>query len=140
MTRSRHILLVAAVASAVLGLTGCTVSSSPPPAGSFCVPRFTIEPSVVRAGDTISIASDTKCDVDPPREGWVVIAAPVGSPEQGVRTTVTDRFDGTFRVELGLSSDFRVGDAFAGIENWDYSQCADTGSCASASAPFTVRP
>jgi hypothetical protein len=140
MTRSQHILLIAAVASAVLGLTGCTVSPSPPPAGSFCVPRFTIEPSVVRAGDTISIASDAKCDVDLPREGWVVIASPVGSRDQGVRANVMDRFDGTFRVELVLSSDFPVGDAFAGIENWDYSQCADTGSCASASASFRVRP
>lgn len=53
---------------------------------------------------------------------------------------VDDEFDGTFRVELDLPSGFPAGDAFAGVENWDYSECADTGSCASASASFTVTP
>jgi len=64
---------------------------------------------------------------------------PTGQPELGVRLTVTDAFDGAFRVQMTVPTDFPAGAAFAGIENWDYSACSDNASCASASVDFTVQ-
>jgi len=117
---------------------GCTFSASP--ATSTCLPRFAIEPSEVRPGDSITLVSDTPCDVAPPEGGWTVLAAPSGMPDLGVRATTTEDFDGSFRVQLELPDDFAPGDAFAGIDNWDYSACSDGGSCASASVDFVVLP
>jgi hypothetical protein len=126
-----------------LGLSGC-VSSSPPPT-SWCVPRIIVEPTVVSPGESITLSSDTECHVAQPPDGWEVIVAPVGQVENGVSTTVTDDFDGSFSVTVVIPEDFASGDAFAGIANWDYSPCDDTnavgsaGSCAGASGSFTVR-
>jgi hypothetical protein len=127
-----------------LGLSGC-VSSSPPPS-SWCVPRIIVEPAIVAPGESITLSSDTECDVSQPPGGWDVIVAPIGQVENGVSTTVTDDFDGSFSVTVVIPEDFPSGDAFADIANWDYSPCDDTGvtsassgSCASASGSFTVR-
>lgn len=88
--------------------------------------------------------SDTSCEVAPPSGGWSVLVAPVGHPDQGVRTEVDDGFDGSFSVSVDIPLDFPPGEAFAAIDNWDYSPCDDTnsnnsaGSCAAASGSFTV--
>jgi hypothetical protein len=131
----RFTLCAAALA---FSLSGC-ITTSPPPSTSLCTPRFTIEPAVVPPGGTITLASDTECDAAQPNGGWSVLIAPVGRPDEGVRTTVTDVFDGSFSVNLSVPATFPIGEAFAGIENWDYSECRGSGSCASASASFTVR-
>ncbi|MEO8527686.1 MAG: hypothetical protein ABI435_01260 [Pseudolysinimonas sp.] len=139
MTLTPRRLLGTGLAALALMVSGCTSTS--PPASSFCVPRFTIEPSVASPGDTITLTSDTTCDVEPPGGGWSVVLAPVGQLELGVRTNVADGFDGSFSITLSVPATFPSGEAFAGIENWDYSTCSDTagGSCASATATFTVR-
>jgi hypothetical protein len=132
------------VAIAVLALAGCTYSGPPPWPSSYCLPRFTVEPAVVSPGESITMTATDECDVTPPGSGWVVLVAPVGQPASGVSTTVTDGFDGSFSVTVEIPATFPSGEAFASIENWDYSPCDDTsvngaGSCASASASFTVR-
>jgi len=138
MNRPRRIGSAVALMGLAMLVNGCTLSA--PPATSLCLPRFAIEPSEVRPGDSIMLVSDTPCDVDPPEGGWAVLAAPSGMPDLGVRATTTEDFDGSFRVQLELPDDFPPGDAFAGIDNWDYSACSDGGSCASASVDFVVLP
>ncbi len=133
-----------ALGLAAISLAGCTYSSAP--ASGFCVPRFTIEPSTAKPGDTVTLESTTVCDVDVPRDGWTVQVAPIGETALGVQSSVRDPFDGSWSVEVVLPADFPAGDAFAGIANWDYSDCNapgdanSSGSCASASVDFVVTP
>jgi hypothetical protein len=136
MCSRRSAAAVVVVAATVL-LGGCAMSS-PFPAGG-CVPRIFVEPKVTTPGDTIVVTSDTACDDTPPEGGWVVIAAHIGGGKALAHTTTQEGFDGSFRVTLQLPSDFPVGQAFAGIENWDYSFCSANASCASATGDFTVR-
>jgi hypothetical protein len=136
MTRLRRIAPAVALASLGLVMPGCTYSS--PPAGDFCVPRITVEPAVVSPGGTITMSSDTACDTAKPPGGWAVLVAPVGQVGLGVSTTVPDEFDGSFSVMFEVPDYFPSGEAFAGISNWDYSDCPDNASCASASGSFTV--
>lgn len=124
------------IATAGVLFSGCTMSSPPPSSG--CVPRVMVEPKVAAPGGTITLTSDTTCDDEPPRGGWAVIAAPVGSPQALASVTTDDEFDGSFRVTITLPTDFPAGEAYAGIDNWDYSFCSDDGSCASATGDFTV--
>ena len=97
-----------------------------------------VDPKTVSPGGTITLRSDTTCDNEPPQEGWVVTAAPVGNQKELATATTHDRFDGSFRVTLTLPADFPAGDAYTGIDDWDYSFCSDNGSCASATGDFTV--
>lgn len=136
--------LAVALGFAAVLVAGCTYSSAPE--SGFCVPRLTIEPSEASPGDTITLESTTVCDVDVPRDGWIVQVAPVGETALGVESSVPDAFDGSFRVEVVLPAGFPPGEAFAAIANWDYSDCnapADrnsSGSCAGASIDFVVTP
>jgi len=133
----------AALAALALLVSGCV--SSAPPSTSWCVPRIFVEPAVVSPGETITMSSDSSCDAPQPSGGWSVLVAPVGHPDEGVRTAITDDFDGSFSVTVTIPLDFPTGEAFAAIDNWDYSPCDDTNSvggnasCAGASGSFIVR-
>lgn len=129
------ILMVAALS---LALSGC--STIGPGAGSCVVPRVQVEPTVVHPGDTITVVAEDACDVRMPDDGWVVGAGHVGGGGTLVHVTSADALDGSFRVELQLPDDFPIGEAYAGIENWDYSTCPDNASCASPTGSFTVEP
>lgn len=122
-----------------LSLTGCILQGIPE--GRSCLPVLTAEPRTAHAGETVVIASATRCDAPRPDGGWTVLVAPSGRPDHGVRTTVTDEFDGAFRVEVMIPEGFERGEASAAIENWDYSTCEDgggAGSCAGAVVDFVV--
>lgn len=135
--RRRTFALVFAVAGATT-LSGCYLSP-PPPIG--CVPRITVTPAVAAPGDTITLESDTTCDDAPPDGGWIVTATHVGSTAVLAQTTSNAQFDGSFIARMVLPTDFPIGEAYAGVSNWDYSFCeSGGGSCASATGDFIVRP
>lgn len=136
--RVAQLTLVSATAMAVLLMSGC--ASSPAPRSDLCVPQLKVAPSLPRPGDTITVTTKDHCDVDVPANGWLVVAAPVGELQAAVREVSRERIDGTFEMEVPLPSDFPAGEAFVRIENWDYSECSGSGSCASASGSFTVMP
>lgn len=121
-------------------LSGCASSSSGPGLGSDgCVPRLTVEPASAQPGDTVTVSSTDVCDDRVPKGGWAVtVQQPI---EDGRRTTTrsADAFDGSWSVQVVLPSDFPSGEASVGIDNWDYSFCADNGSCAGVSGVFRVR-
>lgn len=119
-------------------LSGC-VGRGEPPAGG-CVPRIMIEPAEVSAGETISITSDTACDDAAPSGGWVVGAGHIPGGEPLVSVVTDEQFDGSFELSLTLPADFPEGEAWAGVQNWDYSFCAANASCAAATGDFTVTP
>jgi hypothetical protein len=123
-----------------LALGGCTaINTATNPASGYCVPRVHVEPATVHAGDTITVVSDDSCGVAVPGGGWLVVAGHVGDGGKGqVTVRSSDLFDGSFRVELTLPDTFPVGEAYAGVDNWDFSPCADTASCAAPMGGFTV--
>lgn len=124
---------------ALTGLAGCTGSEGLPGA-TICVPRIHIDPKEASAGMTIVVSSTDTCDIAAPKGGWVVVASRVGAGETPLaQTTTSQSFDGSFRVELAIPAGSPAGDAWAGITNWDYSACADNGSCAAAMTEFTIR-
>jgi hypothetical protein len=129
--------LAAAAAVSWVGLTGCSSSTAPP--ASFCVPRITIEPGSVSRGETIVLESDTVCKAEHPSAGWSVVAFSLGESELAVSAMTDESFDGSFRVAIVIPESFPAGDAYAEIENWDYSVCSDSASCAGAGASFTVK-
>lgn len=102
------------------------------------MPRVEIEPVTAHAGSSISIAVDSGCDVETPEGGWKLIAAPVGHRESAVRVSVDENLADGFTAQLRLPEDFPEGEAFAGIDEWDFSKCSDSGSCASPTSGFTV--
>jgi hypothetical protein len=77
-----------------------------------------------------------------PQGGWVVGAAHVGGGGDSLVSVTTDQtFDGSFSVRLTLPENFPVGESFAGVKNWDYSNCGSSvQSCAAASGNFYVDP
>lgn len=125
----------------VAGVALGSCSTSPPPAPG-CVPRVSVTPHEASPGDTITLRSDTVCSDPRPDDGWIVTAGHVGGEAVLVRTVSRDTFDGSFTAVVDLPEDFPVGEAFAGIANWDYSFCegSGAGSCASATGDFIVRP
>lgn len=129
--------MVLALVLLVPTLSGC---SALPARG--CVPRILVEPLHATPGQTITVTSDTTCDVSIPAGGWVVVAAHVGTASEVLATvTSEDTFDGSFSVQLTLSADFPTGEALAGVKNWDYSFCTDSNSsCAVADGSFYVDP
>lgn len=138
---------VAVALTIVIGagaMSGCTSSSGGPggPGGTGragCVPRLTVEPETAHPGDTVTVSSTDVCDGRAPEDGWAVtVAQPI---EDGRHVTVRsgDPFDGSWSVPVELPSDFPAGETGVGIDNWDYSSCADNGSCAAVSGVFRVR-
>jgi hypothetical protein len=129
--------IVIVIVAVTLAVTGCAVNKV---AAENCVPRMRIAPATIHPGDSITVESADSCNVKVPSKGWVVVAGHVGAGKTLVQVNRSDEFTGSFRVELTLPSDFPVGEAYAGVDNWDYSTCADTGSCAGPMASFTVEP
>ncbi len=135
--RSRWLTLVLALALGVPALGGCGALS-----GSSCLPRISVEPSHASPGDTITVKSADKCDVKVPQGGWVIGAGHVGGGGDSLVSVTTDHsFDGSFSVRLTLPENFPVGESFAGVTNWDYSNCGSSvQSCAAANGNFYVDP
>jgi hypothetical protein len=131
--------LIGALA-ALLALGGCTTGGSPGPVGTAaCVPLVRVEPAVVAPGGTVTVVVNDDCDRDAPDGGWVVVAAPVGPGEEDrVRVGVDGRLSEGFSAEVRIPEDFPVGEAFAGIDAWDFSACSDGASCASPIGGFRV--
>ena len=129
----------AAVTIVALSLTlaGCAANKFTP---ENCVPRMNIAPATVHPGDSITVQSADRCKVEIPAVGWVVVAGHVGAGKALVEVKHSAEFNGSFRMELTLPSDFPVGEAYAGVDNWNYSTCAGTGSCAAPMGSFTVEP
>lgn len=135
MSQTRRISAVA-LALALMTLNGCAMIS---PSSGYCVPRVHVEPTSVRAGDTVTVVSEDRCEVTVPTGGWLVVAGHVGDGGNGpVQVRSSEPFDGSFRVDLQLPKDFPAGEAYAGVINWDYSTCPDTASCAGPLGGFTV--
>ena len=130
---------IAAAASATLLLTGCTVSGPEEIDATYCVPRVWVTPADALPGDAISVEVESGCDASTPPDGWVVVAAPVGQLERAVRLTVDAELEEGFTVTLEVPDDFPPGEAFAGLEEWDFSGCPDDASCASPTGSFEVR-
>ena len=135
--KSRSLTLVLALALGVPALGGCGALS-----GSSCLPRLSVEPSHASPGDTITVKSADTCDAPMPQGGWVIGAGHVGGGVDSLVSVTTDQtFDGSFSVRLTLPESFPVGESFAGVKNWDYSNCGSAvESCASASGNFYVDP
>ena len=121
----------------MLALSGCS-TPSPSPASDYCVPRVSVTPAEVRPGDTITVEVESGCDAPMPRGGWVVTAAPVGDLDAAVRTTVEEDIVDGLAVSIELPDSFPLGEAWAGILEWDYGDCADNASCASPTGSFRV--
>jgi hypothetical protein len=130
-----------AVVALTMALTGCSPTSATGGiSGGNCVPRVQIEPAIVHPGNSITVVSTDKCNVKVPGDGWTVVAGHIGDGKALVQGISSGTFDGSFRAKLTLPGDFPMGDAYAGIKNWDYSTCADSGSCASPQGDFNVQP
>lgn len=113
------------IVAVTLAVTGCATNKV---AAENCVPRMRIAPTTIHSGDSITVKSADSCNVKVPSKGWVVLTGHVGAGKALVQVNRWDEFNGSLRVELILPSDFLVGEAYAGVDNWDYSTCADTGS------------
>ena len=131
---SRRVALVIVVA---LALSGCS-TPSPSPASDYCVPRVSVTPAEVRPGDTITVEVESGCDAPMPRGGWLMTAAPVGELDLAVRTTVEKDLGDGLTISIELPSSFPLGEAWAGLDGWDYGDCADNASCASPTGSFRV--
>jgi hypothetical protein len=132
----KRILFVIACSGALL-LAGCSAALTDP-SGQGCVPLVSVQPETVRAGDTITVVVSPGCDSAAPADGWVIRAAPVGKLDQAVRVSTSADLASGFEIELLLPKDFPPGAAFAGLDDWDYSNCPDNASCASPSGDFVV--
>ena len=113
------------IMAVTLAVTGCATNKV---AAENCVPRMRIARTIIHPGDSITVKSADSCNVKVPSKGWVVEAGHVGAGKALVQVNRWDEFSGSDRVEHILPSDFPVGEAYAGVDNWDYSTCAHTGS------------
>lgn len=130
----RSVTLLLAVPLGLTALVGCSASEP------VCVPRLTVTPSQAHAGDTLTIESSDVCEVTVPRDGWRVVVSPTENRGPETAVTTLEAFDGSFSATVTLPDDIPEGDASAGVENWDYSTCDDTASCAGPYSGFTVLP
>ena len=128
---------IALVSAVTLALSGCS-TPSPSPGSDYCVPRVSVTPAEVRPGDTITVEVESGCDAPTPPGGWVMTAAPVGELDRAVRTTVEEDLGDGLTVSIELPDAFPLGEAWAGILEWDYSGCPDGASCAGPTGSFQV--
>lgn len=131
-------LAIATIAVLLAGtLNGCSLSAG---GDAYCVPMVKVAPRHAHPGDRITVWTNDRCRVPVPPGGWMVGAAPDGAgPDPVVSVMVRPRADGRFSTSLELPADMAAGDAHAGIWNWDYSRCKDTGaSCAGPMGSFRV--
>jgi len=103
-----------------------------------CVPRMSVTSGEVVRGEVVTLVTADVCEVAIPSGGWRVSAGHVGDGTALITAETDEELDGSFDVSLELPADFPTGDAWIGIENWDYSTCADASSCAGPSTTFTV--
>lgn len=132
----RGVLAGVVVVVAVGTVSGCTTSSVGDRAG--CVPRTDVSPRTAHPGDVVTLTTTDACDVPVPDDGWEVSAfAPVeGAQHTTVRSD--EPLDGSWSASVTLPSDFPLGEATFGIENWDFSTCPDDASCAAPFGSFRV--
>jgi hypothetical protein len=131
-------LAIAAMAVLLVGtLNGCSLSVGD---DAYCVPLVKVAPRHAHPGGRIKVWTNDRCRAPVPTGGWVIGAAPDGAgADPVVSVTVHPRADGRFSTTLELPADMAAGDAHAGIWNWDYSRCKDTGaSCAGPMGSFRV--
>ena len=119
--------------SMVPALSGCSALAG---GHESCLPRISVSPSTAVAGGQITLASSDVCGADVPAEGWTVEVGHNGRAL--VSHTTLEPFDGSFELTIDLPRDFPEGLAFVHVDNWDYSSCDDTGSCASIDVGFEV--
>ena len=129
--------MTAALAVVLLaGTAGCATGGRSAPGA--CVPRVEVSPKSAAPGETVTLSSEDIYETAPPANGWTVEVGHVGDGDPVYSVTTVDTFDGLFRFELTLPRDFPTGEAYAGVADWDTSNCADNGSCASPSVTFQV--
>lgn len=130
----RTAALLTAVTLCALTLVGCSFGAQT------CAPRLDISPHSAAPGDTVTVSTLDECDAEVPEEGWILLLAPVGSPEKATRTTVRSPEGSSFTAQIPVPVDMPVGEAVVSIENWDYPEaCTATDSgCATASGGFVV--
>jgi hypothetical protein len=126
----------AAVCAGVVTLTGCGAPVAVPP--GTCVPLIAVEPDTVAPGSTITVTSHGACRVTIPPEGLTITAAGVGNLDSAIHAAGAVDAEGALRVQLQLPEDFPLGEAWTGIDDWDYSSCPANASCASPFGYFTV--
>lgn len=140
MRSERFLAIGMTVVTAIL-VSGCAVGAvggEGTGSNDYCVPRMTVSPTTVTAGASVTLTSEDVCDVAVPANGWQVGAGNTGGGASLVTVRTTESFDGSFKVTLILPEDFPSGEAYVGIDNWDYSPCPDNASCAAPSISFEV--
>lgn len=125
------------VLAACVPVSGCAVHREGP-GDTDCVPRMSVSSDEVVRGEIVTLVTADVCQVALPSGGWRVSAGHVGDGTAVIVADTDEALDGSFEVSLELPADFPTGDAWIGIENWDYSTCDDAGSCAGPSTTFTV--
>jgi hypothetical protein len=141
MPRRRPLARVCLTAGVTAMLvTGCAsaVPAASPEVPGRCVPLINVQPERPSPGDRIVVTAPGTCRVAVPPDGLEITAAPVGDLTSAVRLTVPLGTGEPFHAELQLPDDFPLGEAWAGIEDWDYSSCPDNASCAIPYGYFTV--
>lgn len=136
MTGVRRWVATAAACIGVVTLMGCAAPVVGPPGA--CVPLIAVEPDTAAPGSTITVTSRGACRVTVPPEGLTITAAGVGNLNSAIHTAGAVDAEGALRVQLQLPKDFPLGEAWTGIDDWDYSSCPDNASCASPFGSFTV--
>ena len=125
------------VLACTLLLSGCSTTLDTPGVRG-CVPLVSVSPRTVQVGGTITVVVSPGCNLQTPAEGWVIFTAPVGEMDQAVRLTVQQSLGAGFRTEMPLPASFAAGEAFAGLDGWDYSACPDNASCAGPTTSYTI--
>ena len=136
LERTRPVLGLAVLTACVL-VSGCAVQNEGR-GDTSCVPRMSVSSGEVVRGEVVTLVTADVCEVELPSGGWRVSAGHVGDGTAVIVAETDEALDGSFEVSLELPADFPTGDAWIGIENWDYSTCDDAGSCAGPSTTFTV--
>lgn len=136
MNRAAAPLASVVLLLAVGALGAC---ASLPPA-SVCVPELRIEPQTAHPGDTVTVATEHACPRAVP-EGidYEVHIQPDDATSPRATASVSPESDGSFEVTITVPPDMPPGRAIAWISNfWDYAECPDNASCASAEGYFEV--
>lgn len=134
--RMRPVIGLVVLTTCVL-VSGCAVQHEGP-RDTNCVPRMSVSSGEAVRGEVVTLVTADVCEVAIPSGGWRVSAGHVGDGTALITAETRDELDGSFDLSLELPADFPTGDAWIGIENWDWSTCADAVSCAGPSTTFTV--
>ena len=136
MRASLRALLLAGLVGAIgLPLSGC---GSPPV--SVCVPTLAVSPENPRPGRVVTVKTVHPCPVNLPEGAvWHVRIRPDDATVPLAQAEVRPEADGSFEVSITVPPTIRPGRAIAWISDyWDYAECPDRASCASAEVGFEV--